>query len=142
MLNKDHDQVRRIFKDATGSEAPCRDGSSGGVSTFPGPRRARDTIASRAPGGLPAARPGRDSDGAGLLDFFESLIGGASLRGRLDRKAPPPSEERRAPGSRSAAAFRDAVRAYKAGTVNQKQPSIGKRSSNAGARSRLCSIST
>ena len=69
-----------------------------------------------------------EGEGHRLLGFLESLIGGASLRGVLDRQratAPPqPDEEReREPTTAplSAAAFRDAVRAYKEETLDHQQ---------------------
>ena len=67
--------------------------------------------------------PAHENDGGVLLGFLELLIGGASLRGCPERPPPAPSEEKGAqsPCALSAAAFRDAVRAYKAETVDQKQ---------------------
>ena len=67
-----------------------------------------------------------EGEGRRLLGFLESLIGGASLRGGVDRRRAPAAssheerESERPPQSFSAAAFRDAVRAYKAETVDQK----------------------
>ena len=70
-----------------------------------------------------AAPPAPEGGGGALLSFLESLIGGASLLGCPERRAPPPREEKRAqsPCTLSAEAFRDAVRAHKAETVEQKQ---------------------
>jgi len=68
-----------------------------------------------------------EGEGHRLLGFLESLIGGASLRGVLDRQhtaAPPqPHEEREPPATAplSAAAFRAAVRVYKAETLDHQQ---------------------
>jgi len=67
-----------------------------------------------------------EGEGHRLLGFLESLIGGASLRGVLERQhpaAPQPHQERErpAPPPLSASAFRDAVRAYKAETVDHQQ---------------------
>ena len=74
---------------------------------------------------LPAAPPVRPEDGAGLLGFLESLIGGASLRGALERPtAPaqaPKGEKDTAPSALSAKAFRDAVRACKAESQDDRQ---------------------
>jgi uncharacterized membrane protein len=65
------------------------------------------------------------NDGAKLLDFLESMIGGMSLRGvpepRAARDKPSEEEKRAAPTALSANAFREAVRASKAESVNQKQ---------------------
>src|SRR5271166_5081170 len=66
---------------------------------------------------LPAAPLVRPEDGGGLLGFLESLIGGASLRGALERPTAaqaPTGEKDTAPSALSAEAFRDAVRACKA----------------------------
>jgi len=69
---------------------------------------------------------GRES-GGGLLEFLESMIGGASLRGGLGRTpAPAPAHEPRedktvAISALSAKAFRDAVRARKADSTDQRQ---------------------
>ena len=61
----------------------------------------------------------------GLLGFLESMIGGASLRGGLERPTEPAQapqgEEDTAPSALSAEAFRDAVRAYKAQAQDQRQ---------------------
>jgi CBS domain-containing protein len=73
---------------------------------------------------VPSARLARESDGGGLLRFLESLIGGASLHGGLERRAPPRREERRARSVLSAAAFRAAVRAHKADAIVQEQAHI------------------
>src|SRR5208337_676663 len=74
---------------------------------------------------LPAAPPVRPEDGGGLLGFLESLIGGASLRGTLERPtAPaqaPKGEKNTAPNALSAEAFRDAVRACKAESRDDRQ---------------------
>ncbi len=74
---------------------------------------------------LPAARPVRPEEGAGLLGFLESLIGGASLRGAVARPTPsaqaPTGEQDAAPGALSAKAFRDAVRACKAESQDDRQ---------------------
>jgi len=74
---------------------------------------------------LPAAPPVRPEDGGGLLSFLESLIGGASLRGTLKRPtAPaqaPTGEKDTAPSALSAEAFRDAVRACKAESRDDRQ---------------------
>jgi hypothetical protein len=65
------------------------------------------------------------NDGAKLLDFLESMIGGMSLRGVPERPATrdKPSEEDKhtAPSALSANAFREAVRACKAESVDQRQ---------------------
>jgi hypothetical protein len=65
------------------------------------------------------------NDGAKLLDFLESMIGGMSLRGVPERPAardkPSEEEKRAAPIALSASAFRDAVRACKAEFLDQKQ---------------------
>jgi CBS domain-containing protein len=76
---------------------------------------------------LPAAPPVRPDDGGGLLTFLESMIGGASLRGGLKRppeptKAPDPEKDT-APSNLSADAFRDAVRACKAESLDHRQAS-------------------
>ena len=63
--------------------------------------------------------------GAGLLTFLESMIGGASLRGVLERPSASPSAPRvEAPPAQpglSAAAFRAGVRVFKAETVDRQQ---------------------
>jgi CBS domain-containing protein len=73
---------------------------------------------------LPAAPPARP-DGAGLLGFLESMIGGASLRGVAERPTQPaqaPEEVKDTePSALSADAFRDAVRACKAESLDQRQ---------------------
>jgi CBS domain-containing protein len=72
----------------------------------------------------PSARLGRlarENDGRGLLSFLESLIGGASLRGELERREAARTEEKRARSVLSAAAFRAAVHAHKAGAIVQEQ---------------------
>ena len=55
---------------------------------------------------VPLARLAGENDGGGLLGFLESLIGGASLRGERERRAPR-GEEKRAHSILSAAAFRE-----------------------------------
>jgi len=74
---------------------------------------------------LPAAPPVRSEDRGGLLSFLESLIGGASLRGGLERPIAPPQAPARetdtAPSALSAKAFRDAVRACKAESRDDRQ---------------------
>ncbi len=74
---------------------------------------------------LPAARPVRSDEGVGLLGFLESLIGGASLRGAVQRPTPPAQaptgEQDAAPSALSAKAFRDAVRACKAESQDDRQ---------------------
>lgn len=70
---------------------------------------------------VPSARLARENDGGGLLGFLESLIGGVSLRGELERRAPPRGEEKRAHSVLSAVAFREAVRAHKAEAIVQEQ---------------------
>jgi hypothetical protein len=66
-----------------------------------------------------------EESGVGLLSFLESMIGGVSLRGIPEHRAagdkPPDKETRAAPSAISAREFRDAVRAYKAETQDQKQ---------------------
>jgi CBS domain-containing protein len=74
--------------------------------------------------GLPAAPPVRRGDGGGLLGFLESMIGGASLRGGLPERAQAPDTEKDAvPNDLSADAFRDAVRACKAESLDDRQDS-------------------
>jgi len=74
---------------------------------------------------VPAARPVRPGDGEGLLGFLESLIGGASLRGGLERPTEPAQAPQRekdtAPSALSAEAFRDLVRACKAESQDNRQ---------------------
>ncbi len=72
---------------------------------------------------VPSMGSVRENAGGGLLGFLESLIGGASLRGRLERPAPAHREEKWTPraSALSAPAFREAVRACKAEIVDQKQ---------------------
>ena len=74
---------------------------------------------------LPGAPPVRPEEGGGLLSFLESLIGGASLRGGLQRPTAPAqassSEKDTAPSALSAEAFRDAVRASKVGSQDDRQ---------------------
>jgi hypothetical protein len=78
---------------------------------------------------LPAATPVRAGDGGGLLGFLESMIGGASLRGGLERPIEPaqaPQQEKdTAPSDLSADAFRDAVRACKVESLDHGQHSKG-----------------
>jgi hypothetical protein len=73
----------------------------------------------------PAAPLVRPEDGGGVLSFLGSLIGGASLRGALERLTAsaqaPTGEKDTAPGALSAAAFRDAVRACKAESRDNRQ---------------------
>lgn len=62
--------------------------------------------------------------GAGILGFLKSLIGGASLRGALDRGVGGPSEDARQPPKPpvfSASAFRANVRAFKSESFDRKQ---------------------
>jgi CBS domain-containing protein len=74
---------------------------------------------------LPAGPPARPDESGGFLDFLESLIGGASLRGTLERPPTPtqaPQDEKdTAIDALSAEAFRDAVRACKAESLDQRQ---------------------
>ena len=74
---------------------------------------------------LPDARSAGRDKGGGLLEFLESMIGGASLRGGLERAPAPPSaprgEKAVAIDALSAKAFRDAVRASKAESLDHKQ---------------------
>ncbi|HMD49780.1 MAG TPA: CBS domain-containing protein [Bryobacteraceae bacterium] len=72
---------------------------------------------------VPVAAPAREGEGSGLLSFLESLIGGASLRGGPERPAPQPPQEEKQQGSRalSAAAFREAARAYKSESTDQRE---------------------
>ena len=70
---------------------------------------------------VPLARLAGENDGGGLLGFLESLIGGVSLRGEPERRAPPLREEKQAHSVLSAAAFREAVRAHKAEAIVQEQ---------------------
>jgi CBS domain-containing protein len=72
-------------------------------------------------------RTGREEEaGAGILRFLESLIGGVSLRGVLERAAGATAEARatpEAPRARalSAQAFRDNVHAFKAESFDRQQ---------------------
>jgi CBS domain-containing protein len=62
--------------------------------------------------------------GTGILGFLESLIGGASLRGGLERSSgagETPGASQPQARELSAAAFRSNVRAYKAETFDRKQ---------------------
>ena len=74
---------------------------------------------------LPAAPPARPGEGGGLLGFLESMIGGASLRGGLERRPErahaPDTEKDAAPSDLSADAFRDAVRACKVESLDHRQ---------------------
>ena len=78
---------------------------------------------------LPAAAPVRAGDGGGFLGFLESMIGGASLRGGLERPLEPAqttdTQKDKAPSDLSADAFRDAVRACKAESLDHGQDSKG-----------------
>lgn len=71
------------------------------------------------------SEPDRPNDGARLLDFLESMIGGMSLRGVPERPAAPDKssdkEKHTPPSALSAEAFRDAVRAFKAESLDHKQ---------------------
>ena len=73
---------------------------------------------------VPKVRAGEGA-GTALLSFFESLIGGASLRGVLGRPAAsppaPPAEATPAQPDLSASSFRAEVRAFKAETVDRRQ---------------------
>jgi CBS domain-containing protein len=80
--------------------------------------------------GLPSAPAVRSQKGGGLLEFLESLIGGAPLRGDLERSAAPAhalhggtdqAERGASTHALSAQAFRDAARARKAETVDQRE---------------------
>ena len=65
-----------------------------------------------------------EASGAGILGFLESLIGGASLRGVLDRGGAGPSGEAAQPPKPrvfSASAFRNHVRTFKAESYDRKQ---------------------
>ena len=74
---------------------------------------------------LPTAPSVARDNGGGLLEFLESMIGGASLRGGLDRAPPPGSAPQGknavAIEALSAKAFRDAVHACKAESLDQRQ---------------------
>ena len=78
---------------------------------------------------LPAAPPVQPDEGVGLLGFLESMIGGASLRGGVDRhkelaqaaNREADREKDMAPNDLSANAFRDAVRACKAESLDHRQ---------------------
>ena len=77
---------------------------------------------------MPRPTPAKGSGGNGFLDFLESMIGGASLRGAPERPAAlrneePRKEEKPAPSILSAAVLRDEVHAYKAEIVDHKQAS-------------------
>ena len=78
---------------------------------------------------LPAAAPVRAGDGGGLLGFLESMIGGASLRGGVERPSEPAQttdmQKDKAPSDLSADAFRNAVRACKAESLDHGQDSKG-----------------
>jgi CBS domain-containing protein len=66
-----------------------------------------------------------EETGAGILGFLESLIGGASLRGVLDRSGGGPSEgptpQAPEPQTFSASAFRHNVRSFKEESFDRKQ---------------------
>ena len=66
---------------------------------------------------IPRMRPPKESDGADALSFLESLIGGASLSGRLERRAVAAlqADNQTQPTQHvfSAEAFRENVRAYR-----------------------------
>jgi hypothetical protein len=66
-----------------------------------------------------------EGTGTGILGFLESLIGGASLRGALDRSGGggPSGEAPQPPKPRvfSASAFRNNVRAFKAESYDRRQ---------------------
>jgi CBS domain-containing protein len=94
---------------------------------------------------IPPASLPKESVGGGLLEFLESMIGGASLRGGLERaeargEDEPSKEEKPAPRILSAADLREEVNAYKRKSRTRSRLSLGKRSSNANARSRSSSI--
>lgn len=77
---------------------------------------------------IPRPRAPRANGASGFLDFLESMVGGASLRGVPVRPATahkdgPGNDQKPAPNTLSAAAFRDKVHAYKAQIVGQKQAS-------------------
>ena len=80
---------------------------------------------------LPSAPAARSGEGGPFLGFLESLIGGASLRGVVERAPDPapapqqaPQEEKdAAPNDLSADAFRSAVRAFKAVAQDNRQAS-------------------
>ena len=76
---------------------------------------------------LPAAAPVGPGDGGELVSFLESMIGGASLRGGLERPAKPAqatdTQKDIVPSDLSADAFRDAVRACKAESLDHRQDS-------------------
>ncbi len=64
-----------------------------------------------------------EEGGAGILCFLESLIGGASLRGIVERGGGGPSEDAPEPPKPhvfSASAFRNNVRAFKAESYDRK----------------------
>jgi CBS domain-containing protein len=77
---------------------------------------------------MPRPTPARVSGSSGFLDFLESMVGGASLRGVPERPAAlhkdePSKEKKPTPSILSAAAFREKVHAYKAQIAGQKQAS-------------------
>jgi CBS domain-containing protein len=72
---------------------------------------------------VPRARL-EEGGGAGVLRFLESLIGGASLRGIVEREGGGPAEEAPKPSKPpvfSASAFRNNVRAFKADNFDREQ---------------------
>lgn len=72
---------------------------------------------------VPKTRFEEGSGAAGILRFLESLIGGASLRGVLDRAEQQSLDEPHAPKKPvfSATAFRTSVHAFKAESFDRKQ---------------------
>jgi len=87
----------------------------------------RADLLSLAVESLPGAPPARSAEGEKVLGFLESLIGGTSLRGVAER-APAPdkspvAEKPATPIAISANSFRDAVRASKAASQDQRQAS-------------------
>jgi hypothetical protein len=74
---------------------------------------------------MPTAPPARSSDGAKVLDFLESMIGGMPLRGVPVRQAAGnkthDEEKQAAPSAISANAFREAVRASKAESQDNRK---------------------
>jgi hypothetical protein len=71
---------------------------------------------------VPRARL-EEAGGAGVLRFLESMIGGASLRGIVDRGGGPSEEAPKPPTPQvfSASAFRNNVRAFKADNFDREQ---------------------
>ena len=78
---------------------------------------------------LPAAAPVRAGDGGDFLSFLRSMIGGASLRGGLEHspepRRPATRKRTRRPAISTPDAFRDAVRACKAESLEHGQHSKG-----------------